>query len=347
MTQTAAVRVEPVSDDRFLELARTADHPVPIEQAPAWDRYDAAVPGRTHLDRLAVLRGDDALAVVSVSRYEVRGFAYVWAKHGPIPLVERTPENEKTIRDALVADFRKRYPWAVFARLHARHAAPDLLELLQTVTFDHTVIIDLTSDTDAMMASFSKRGRYKIRKTLKDDAMTVTEETGMSAEQFAELYEIYRETAAGAGFGIFPASMYLTMLEALAPHARIWVARRHDTGPDGDKTPGRAVAWVIAVVHEDGGTDYYAGNNLEARDTNAALRIKWEILTTLKAEGVREYDLFGVGSERAPQLMGVREFKQQFGEIVECDGAWDVALKPLRYRALVTALGLKRRLTRR
>ncbi|WP_156163805.1 lipid II:glycine glycyltransferase FemX [Demequina maris] len=343
MTIPTPLRVEEVSDERFLELARGADHPVPIEQAPAWDAYDAAVPGREHLVRLAVLGGDDAaVAVVSLSRYEVRGFPYVWAKHGPVPLVERTPEHEKAIRDALTSDIKERFPWAVFLRMHARHAAPDLQELLQTVTFDHTVYIDLTPEPDAIMATFSKRGRYKIRRTLKDEAMTVTEETGLSAEAFGELYDIYRETAEGAGFGIFPAEMYLTMLEALAPHARVWVARRHDTGPDGDLEPGRAVAWVIAVVHEDGGTDYYAGNNLEARDTNAALRIKWEILMTLKEEGVREYDLFGVGSDRAPQLMGVREFKQQFGEIVECDGAWDVPLKPLRYRALVTALRLKR-----
>ncbi|WP_062290308.1 lipid II:glycine glycyltransferase FemX [Demequina phytophila] len=347
MTIPTPLSVETVSDDRFLELARTADHPVPIEQSPAWDAYDAAVEGREHLDRLAICdAAGTPVAVVSLSRYEVRGFPYVWAKHGPIPLVERTPEHEKAIRDALTADLKTRYPWATFLRLHARHPAQDLQELLQTVTFDHTVYVDLTPPEDQIMASFSKRGRYKIRKTLQDEAMTVTEETGLSAEDFEELYAIYKETAAGAGFGIFPAEMYLTMLTALAPHARIWVARRHDAGPDGDLTPGRAVAWVIAVVHEDGGTDYYAGNNLEARDTNAALRIKWEILTTLKAEGVREYDLFGVGSERAPQLMGVREFKQQFGEIVECDGAWDVPLKPLRYRALVAALRLKRAVAR-
>ncbi|MDN4483478.1 lipid II:glycine glycyltransferase FemX [Demequina lignilytica] len=343
MSLPTPLRVEDVSDDRFLELARRGPHPVPIEQAPAWDAYDAAVGGREHLARLAVIGADDApVAVVSLSRYEVRGFPYVWAKHGPIVLVEQTPENEKAIRDALVAALRERYPWAVFARLHARHAAGDLHELLQTVTFDHTVYVDLTAPEDQIMASFSKRGRYKIRRTLKDEAMTVAEETGLTGEQFEELYEIYRETAAGAGFGIFPAEMYLTMLDTLSPHARIWVARRHDAGPDGDLAPGRAVAWVIAVVHEDGGTDYYAANNLEARDTNAALRLKWEILTTLKAEGVREYDLFGVGSERAPQLMGVREFKQQFGEIVECDGAWDVPLKTVRYRALTTALRLKR-----
>lgn len=346
MPMPSALRVEAVSDERFLELARTADHPVPIEQAPAWDAFDAAVPGREHLARLAVMRDDAPVAVVSLSRYEVRGNPYVWAKHGPIPLVERTPENEKDIRDALAAHVRAAYPWAVFMRLHARHAAPDLHELLQTVTFDHTVIIDLTPDIDQVMMSFSKKGRARLRKTLKDEAMTVTEETGLSPEQFEELYAIYEETAAGAGFGIFPARMYLTMLETLSPHARVWVARRHDAGPDGDRAPGRAVAWVIAIVHEGGGTDYYAGNSLEARDTNAALRIKWEILTQLKEEGVREYDLFGVGSDRAPQLMGVREFKQQFGEIVECDGAWDVPLKPLRYRVMTAALRLKRALTR-
>lgn len=342
-------RVEQVTDDEFLAFARLSGHPVPIEQAPAWDPFDTAVGGREHVGRFAVWLGssdDTPDAVVSLSRYVVRGFPYLWAKHGPILIGEPTAERELAVRQAIAADAAARFPDAVFIRLHARHAAADLKELLQTVTYDHTVIIDLTPPEEQILAGFSKRGRYKTRQTLKDEAMTVTDESDITPEAFAELYDIYRETAQRDEFGIFPAEMYLTMLETLRGHIRLWVARRHDTGPDGDLTPGRAVSWVISIVHDGGGVDYYAAGNLEARNTNAAIRLKWHIVTTLKAEGVTQYDLMGVGSDRAPQLMGVREFKQQFGDIVECDGAWDLPLKPVRYRLLVAALSAKRALRR-
>ncbi|WP_161794215.1 lipid II:glycine glycyltransferase FemX [Demequina sediminicola] len=343
---TATLHITEISTDDFLALARTGSEPVPIEQGPAWDAYDAAVEGRSHWRRLRIDAGDDAVAVISLSAYEGRGFRYLWARHGPVWLTEQTASRERAVRGALVAYLRREAPWATFVRLHAKEEASDLHELLQTVTYDHTIVLDLTPDEHKILASFSKRGRYKVRRTLKDTDMTVTEESDTTPEKFEELYAIYRETAERDGFGIFPASVYLEMLDALGEHVRLWVARRHDTGKNGDLVPGRAVSWVLSTVYDNAGCDTYAAGNTEARDTNAAVRLKWEIITALKAEGVTQYDLMGVGSDRAPTLMGVREFKQQFGEVSFVDPAWDVALKPLRYRMLHWALKAKRALRR-
>jgi len=342
---STSLRVGEIDDARFLELARGAGHPVPVEQAPAWDAFDAAVAGRDHVGRF-VVETDDAtpVAVISLTRFDVRGFPYLWAKHGPILLVEETPDNELAVREAIVEHVRLAWPEVVFVRLHARHPAPALQELLQSVTYDHTVLIDLTRPEEEILGGMSKRGRYRMRKVFQDEGMRVKEEPIRAAEEFEELYAIYRETAARDGFGIYPPEVYLDMLASLPGLARMFVARRYDAGEDGSRSPGRAVSWVLAVAYEDGGTDYYAAGNAEARETNAALALKWAIFTTLKAEGVRQYDLMGVGSDRAPQLMGVREFKQQFGDIVEVPGAWDVPLKPWRYRALTVALKVKRAL---
>ena len=341
------LRIESWDDQRFMDAARAFGEPVPIEQAPAWDAFDRAVDGRTPWRRLAVLDGADAVvALIALTEFEGRGFTYLWAKHGPMWPARPTADAEAAVRRALVAYVRAEAPSVAFVRMHAWHEAPDLHELLQTVTYDTTVVIDLTRSEDEILASFTKRGRYKTRKVLKDEDMTVTDESGMSAEEFRELYEIYRETAERDGFGIFPMDVYTTMLESLGEHARVFVARRHDTGPEGDLKPGRAVSWVISLVHDGAGVDFYAGGNREARDTNAAILLKWAIFTTLKAEGVKRYDLMGVGSDRAPQLAGVGEFKHQFGDDVQVDGAWDVPVKTARYRALVLALKVKRALRR-
>ncbi|WP_159449694.1 peptidoglycan bridge formation glycyltransferase FemA/FemB family protein [Demequina sp. NBRC 110057] len=341
---SAVLSVSPVSTDEFLELARRHDEPVPIEQGPVWDAYDAAVDGREHWRRLVVRADDEPVAVISLSSYEGRGFRYLWARHGPIWVAEQTPQRAAALRGALASYVRREAPWATFVRLHAEVKGPDLSEVLQTITYDRTIIIDLTRDEDAILASFSKRGRYKTRRTLKDTDMTVTEESGCTPEEFEELYAIYRETAERDGFGIFPASTYLDLLSSLGEHARLWVARRHDTGPNGDLRPGRAISWVLSTVYDGAGCDTYAAGNAEARDCNAAIRLKWEIFTTLKAEGVTQYDLMGVGSDRAPTLMGVLEFKQQFGDVVEVEPAFDLPVKRLRYRVLGWLLSAKRAL---
>ncbi|MDN4480478.1 lipid II:glycine glycyltransferase FemX [Demequina muriae] len=347
MSNRRPMRVEQVSDDRFLELASGSGEPVPIEQSPAWDPYDEAVSERAFWRRLAVLDGDEPVAVIALTEYTGRGFRYLWAKHGPVWIGEQTPEAERALRDALRAYIGAEAPHIVFVRLHARHPASDLHELLQTVTYDRTVVIDLTPEEDDIFASFAKRRRTGIRKALRDENFDLTDESGLSREAFGELYAIYEETAERDDFGIYEADTYYAMVAALGEHARVFVARRTDSGTDdAPAEPGRAVAWVIVTTYDGKATSYYAGANHEARGTNAVMLLRWHVMRVLKAEGVTQYDLMGVDSARAPQLKSVGDFKRQFADETEVDGAWDVAVKPLRYRALTLALRLKRLLKR-
>ena len=342
--------VERISDERFIELAHAAGHSVPIEQAPVWDAFDRHVPGRKPWGRFAVHAGDASrpLAIIAFTEYTGRGFRYLWAKHGPLWVGEQTPAAERALRDALRHFVASIDPGITFVRLHAKHPAPDLQDLLQTVTYDETVVVDLQRSEDEIFASFSKTARKKLRHTLADTALVCEEETGLSREAFDELYAIYRETASRDAFGIYDADLYFAMLESLGPHARVFVARRHDSGPpEKPRTPGRAVSWILSTVYDGVGFDYFGGGNAESLECNAALRLKWHILATLQAEGVSSYDMMGVGSARAPQLMGVRQFKLQFvDETTVVDGAWDVPIRRARYRALRLLLAAKHLLRR-
>lgn len=318
---------------------------MPIEQAAVWDAYDAAIGERTPWGRLAAIDADDkVVAVIALTEYAGRGFTYVWAKHGPVWLTTPTADTEKALRDELRAFVASRSPHVVFVRLHAHHEADDLRPLLQTMTYDETVEVDLTPSEDDIMLAMGKTGRKKLRRTLRDEGFSLTEERGISREGFAELYDIYRETAGRDGFGIYPAEVYYSMLETLGDHARLFVARRTDeAGTDGPGAPGRAVSWVLSTFYDGVGQDYYGGSNLEGFETNAALRLKWYILMSLKAEGCVRYDMMGVGSAKAPGLMGVRQFKLQFAEeTTPVDPSYDVPVKRMTYRALTWALAAKR-----
>jgi hypothetical protein len=340
VTNDSTLRCETIDADAFEALAHAAGLTVPIEQAAVWDRFDEAVKGRRHLARLAIGPADGPpVALVSFTTYSVRGFPYVWARHAPVMLVEPTPEAELAVRAALVRHCKQEWPEVVFLRLHAHHEAPDLNPMLQTITYDETVTVDLTPAEEEIMASMGKTGRKKLRRTLRDEGFSLTEERDISREDFDELYAIYRETADRDGFGIYPAELYYSMLQTLGDAARLFVARR----TDGPGTPGRAVSWVLSTFYDGVGQDYYGGSNLEGFETNAALRLKWHILMSLKADGGERYDLMGVGSAKAPELMGVRQFKLQFAdETTPVAPSYDVPVKVLTFHALRWALAAKR-----
>jgi hypothetical protein len=340
-----SLRLEHIDGDAFEALVHAAGLTVPIEQAPVWEAFDASVPGRSPWGRLAVYADDGRpVAVMALSEYSGTGFRYLWAKHGPVWLETPTASAERDLRRGLTGFVATHAPRIAFVRLHMHHEAADLRPLLQTVTYDETVQVDLTPPTDDIMLAMGKTGRKKLRRTLRDEGFALSEERGISREDFGELYDIYRETADRDGFGIFPAEVYFSMLETLGDAARLFVARRvDDAGAEGRGGPGRAVSWVLSTFYDGVGQDYYGASNLEGLETNAALRLKWHILTSLKAEGGTRYDMMGVGSARAPQLMGVRQFKLQFAdETTPVDPAWDLPVKRPTYALLVGMLRAKR-----
>ncbi len=340
-----SLRIEQIDGDAFEAMVHDTGQAVPIEQAPVWEAFDAAVAGRSPWGRLAAYDDDERpVAVMALSEYPGRGFSYLWAKHGPVWLEAPTADAEQALRRGLTRYIAQHAPRIAFVRLHMHHEAPDLRPLLQSVTYDETVEVDLTPSEDDVMLAMGKTGRKKLRRTLRDEGFLLSEERDISREGFAELYDIYRETADRDGFGIFPAEVYFSMLETLGEAARLFVARRSNDAPtDGSGAPGRAVSWVLSTFYDGVGQDYYGGSNLEGFETNAALRLKWHILMSLKAEGGTRYDMMGVGSAKAPQLMGVRQFKLQFAdETTPVDPAWDVPVKPMTYRILTWALAAKR-----
>jgi hypothetical protein len=326
-------RVVPLGDEEFTELTR--DVVVPVEQSLAWDAYDRALPGRRPWRRLAFHVDGEPVAVLALSEYTGRGFRHLWAKHGPVWLREPTPTLERALRDRLVGAVRTADRGLVFVRLHARHRAPDLHPLLQSVTYDRTVVVELAGRSDdEILAGMKKRGRRDLRKGLREQPVAVAEETGLPAEAFAEMYGVLRETAERDGFGIHPMSVYTGMLEALGPDvARLFVGR-HD---------GEVQAWVLVTVHDGAATAYYAASSARGRVHDAATQVYWHVIRTLRDEGARTFDFMGVGSDLAPSLEALTTMKTKFNpDVTEVAPAWDVPVHPVRYAALTRALALKR-----
>jgi femAB family protein len=253
-----------------------------------------------------------------------------------------TRSEEADLYELLLDGVRFHDPSVVFVRAHFHHGSDRSHELLQTMTYDRTVVLDLgrSDDDEAVLASFKSRGRRDVRKALRNEDLTYHDETSRAEEVFSELYEILAETGERDGFRAAPEATYRTMLRTLGPqHARLYVVRRRG---------GRALVWSLVTVWGDCAMRYYAGSSAEGRRMRAADALVYREACWLRAEGVRRYDLMGVDSERVPELAGVREFKNKFvtrGPI-DVPGAWDLPVHPHTYAALVRALDLKHNASR-
>ena len=317
----------------FLSRAEIAGVDLPLEQSPTWDRFDAAVQGREPYGRYAWQMDGKDRAFISLTAYEGTGFHCLWAKEGPVWNGEPTAREEENFHTDLMRALKKDRKYA-FVRLHAHHRSARLHELLQSIPFDRTVVLDLSLSSDDLMASMKKRGRRDVRKSLRNEDMVAGEETDKALEIFDELYELLKETGDRDGFGIAPMSSYTTMLEALGgEHARLFTVRSR----------GEVYCWGIVIVNGPLATYYYAASSAAGRKAGAPDLLVWYMTEQLRESGVTSFDLMGIDSERAPQLAGVRGFKTKFSEeITEVAGAWDLPLQPLKYKGLTLALKAKR-----
>ena len=155
---------------------------------------------------------------------------------------------------------------------------------------------------------------------------TIAEETGLSREEFESLYAVMSETAQRDGFRPHPSDVYWDMLTTLGPeHARLFVLRRD----------GEPHCWDLVTVSGKRAVAYYGASSSASRGFRGAEALDWFVARTMAAEGCDGLDLMGADSARVPELYGVGQYKRRFAQHpTEVDGAWDVPVHPLIYRAL-------------
>ncbi|PLS23838.1 GNAT family N-acetyltransferase, partial [Bifidobacterium imperatoris] len=111
-------------------------------------------------------------------------------------------------------------------------------------------------------------------------------------------------------------------------HCRVFAAR----------IDGRVVAWSIVTVNDTCAVRYYAAMRDSAMRLHVTDRLLYAECCMLGGQGVTDYDLMGIGSDFAPSLKGLNEFKTKFTEeTTPVAPARDVPVRKSMYRALVVA----------
>jgi lipid II:glycine glycyltransferase (peptidoglycan interpeptide bridge formation enzyme) len=175
-----------------------------------------------------------------------------------------------------------------------------------------TRVIDLASDEEALWGELRKKWRQYVNKARANGVRVVDGDRS----RLGEFYEIYRETAARAGFLIRTEATYRTTWDAFAPAglARLLFAETAD---------GTPVATLFLLRCGSRVVEPYGGMTAAGAETRANYLLKWEAIRSSRERGAATYDLWGLAHP------GIAHFKAGFGgREVHYVGAWDLVLDP-------------------
>ncbi|MBT3240366.1 MAG: peptidoglycan bridge formation glycyltransferase FemA/FemB family protein [Chloroflexi bacterium] len=194
----------------------------------------------------------------------------------------------------------------------------------EQIQFKNTVLINLLSPEDEILAKMKQKTRYNIRLA---ERKGVTVRKGDPSD-FEMLFKTYAETAIRDGFTIRNKEYYLS----------VW-NRFYDAGmltPLIADVEGDLVAGLMLFHFGETAWYIYGMSKPTHRNKMPTYLLQWEAIKTAKALGCRIYDLWGAPEtfDESDSFWGVYRFKRGLeGEVNRHIGAWDLPIRPWIYWA--------------
>ncbi len=188
---------------------------------------------------------------------------------------------------------------------------------------EHTLILNLSQDSQQLMADMRQTTRRYIRQAQKA-SLTVDHAPGSTyLEQF---YTIMTEVGQRKQFGVHTKDYYHQVCQAFASSpagkTHIFLAKQGDTI--------LGSYFLLQFGHK--AWELYGGLTDQGQQLKAGYLLKWQAILTMKELGVTEYDQWGIApsDQSNHPLAGVTYFKQGFGGTPRLyQGSWDFSAKPL------------------
>lgn len=277
-------------------------------------------------------------------RVPLSGWSLAYAPRGPIGELD-----DPAVREALIGALRAIADDARIGRVRAdpETTATDAYgaALLQApwrgapkVQPPTTRLIDLTTAEETLWSDLGRKHRQYISKAGREgitiDVLDPAADSRAAAAALADFDRIYRHTGDRAGFAVRVPAYYRQVWDAFAADGR---ARLSFAVRDGEP-----VATLFHLVCGDRVAEVYGGMTEAGAATRANYLLKWEAIRSMRNEGLRTYDLWGLATG------GIRRFKEGFGGAeVTWIGARDLSLHRTGNAILGLALaghGARRRL---
>ncbi len=199
----------------------------------------------------------------------------------------------------------------------------------EQIQFRNTVMIDLSTSEDALLASMKQKTRYNIR---------LAARSGVSVRPGSEddldlLYQMYAETAFRDGFIIRKPDYYFKVWSTFikAGLAQPLIA----------EVEGEAVAGLLLFTFARRAWYLYGMSSYRQREKMPNYLLQWEAIRWARSVGCRIYDLWGAPDHFSEDdsLWGVYRFKEGLGgHVVRHIGAWDLPIRPNLYNLYTQVL---------
>jgi lipid II:glycine glycyltransferase (peptidoglycan interpeptide bridge formation enzyme) len=213
----------------------------------------------------------------------------------------------------------------------------------QTVQPPRTILLDITSDEETILARMNQGTRRKIRQSQKH-GVRYYEGARADVDKFTRM--MYT-TGARNAFGVHEPAYYAKAFDLFVPRDAALILAEHE----GDDLAG-------IMVFAAGRTAWYLyGASADVkRNLMAAYGVQWAAIQWARARGCIIYDMWGIPDadeaaleaqfeQRADGLWGVYGFKRGWGgAVVRSAGAWDKVYNPLVYAAYRLALRFRQEL---
>ncbi len=193
------------------------------------------------------------------------------------------------------------------------------------IQFKNTVLIDLASSEEEILARMKQKTRYNIRLAEKKNVKIRV----AAKADLPILYNMYAETSVRDGFVIRDEDYYRT----------VWGSFMQSPEPCTEPLIAEVNGEVVAAVfvfYFSRRAYYVYGMSREAhREKMPNYLLQWEAMKRAKARGCSVYDLWGAPDEfyEKDSMWGVFRFKEGLGgEVVRTLGAWDYTTNAFLYR---------------
>lgn len=329
------LRVDELTEEQVRALHDEHHMVSPIEQTPAWARYQASIEGREPWGWLGIYEDEQFLAYALVIAYHTHGYTYLNVAHGPCWVNKPDEQRETQAFAALRTFVHSRDKSVVFVRLAAWNATLTS-PVLSTIAYDSTVVVDLHGGDEEILRRMPSRGRANVRKALRESPAECADETQRALRGFDEYYGVMVDTAQRDGFTPAPASTYASMLRELGPeHARLYVGRIN----------GVVSNWCLMTLNDNQAVYYYGCMSTAVRKLRAPDKLFYYAFCDLGRQGYDTLDMMGIGSPFCPQLNTLNQFKTKFApKITTIAPARDLPVRSHFYAALVQAKALRAKL---
>ena len=317
----------------------------------AWDSFLERTPGGHHTQtslwaqvkaslgwqplRIVATRSDEIVAGVQLlfRRIPVIG-AVGYVSKGPVFAYEDPvltslvlDELERTVRASRIQHLTIQPPdggnpegWDIVERRFSQSTT--------AISPPATVILDVTQDSDTLLAAMSRRTRYNVRLGIRKGVIV---REGDESD-LGSYYRILETTARRQGFSPFPERYFAEMWRVLEPrgHLNLFIAEL-----DGEAVSAQIVVPFGAMVVNK--MSVWSGRQGESRPNEA---LQWSAIEWSRDAGYAHYDMEGINPEAARALLGggvlpeslhqsVTSFKLGFGgQVVVFPDACDYIHNP-------------------